>query len=145
MVSSLFGHITAGKIPRARYALYSLLLGLSVVFILLGGIFAMGLNEQLLNEPWYPAADASRLAQLPLSFFVLMLVMGLAYLFGQLNLAAKRCRDMGLPGWWAVLTLILFQSVVSATAGDIVSASLNTLIWLALALIPSHAFAAKNN
>ena len=54
---------------------------------------------------------------------------------------AKRIRDIGLPGWWTVLTIFVISGVVSYVVSENASSGLNTLIWVVLLLVPSNALA----
>jgi len=63
--------------------------------------------------------------------------------FAGANLTAKRIQDIGLPGWRTVLAIALLVGLISAAVSQQVGNSLQFLIWLALVLVPTNAFAKR--
>ena len=61
------------------------------------------------------------------------------FLFMVANIMAKRIRDIGMPGWWSVLAIIVITGIVSYMVSNEVSNGLSTLIWVVLLLVPSNA------
>jgi len=73
-----------------------------------------------------------------------MVVFGLVlvlFAFAGANIMAKRIRDIGLPGWWSVLAIVVLTGVVSVVISAQVGNGLYLPISLALLLIPTDAFA----
>jgi uncharacterized membrane protein YhaH (DUF805 family) len=137
MIQDIFGNLSYGKTPRLRYALLSLLLAVIVFFFIFASILATGVVEKLAS------ADLQNIQQHLLDhfsrpFLIVLAIVGILYLFGQFNLAAKRCRDIGLPGWLSVLAILIVMGAISYYASSEISSGVNTLIWLALSLTPSN-------
>ena len=63
------------------------------------------------------------------------------FAFGGMNIMAKRIRDIGLPGWWMVLVIIVLEDIISFIVSGQVSSSLHTLIGIALLLLSTNALA----
>jgi uncharacterized membrane protein YhaH (DUF805 family) len=62
-------------------------------------------------------------------------------LFAQLNIAAKRARDIGVRAPWLVLLgVLILVSLLSRWIGPQSASVLNLLVFLALVLVPSDAF-----
>ena len=61
-------------------------------------------------------------------------------MFAGLNIMAKRIRDIGLPGWWIVLALILLGMLLSYFVSQQAGSGMHTLIWILLVLIPGKSF-----
>jgi uncharacterized membrane protein YhaH (DUF805 family) len=57
------------------------------------------------------------------------------------NIMAKRIRDIGLPGWWSVLAIVVLTGVVSVAISAQASNGLYLLITLTLLLVPTGVFA----
>lgn len=140
MFKVLFGDITDGRLRRLQYLGYSLLLVLLMFGFALAVVMAIGAGEHLIGGDLQQAQDKLR------EWFTLpfMIVFGLVLfllLFAHMNITAKRIRDIGLPGWWALLGIAVLTGVVSAAVSNQAGSGLSNLIWLALLLIPGDAFA----
>ncbi len=140
MLKKLFGEITNGRLTRLPYLGYSLLL--AALFLGLGIVVGLmiGVGEQLIGGD-LQQAQATLAEWLTLPF---MLVFGLVVVliaFAGANIMAKRIRDIGLPGWWSVLAIVVLTGVVSVVTSAQVGNGLSLAITLALLLIPTDAFA----
>lgn len=140
MLKKLFGEITNGRLTRLPYLGYSLLL--AALFLSLGIVVGLmiGVGEQLIGGD-LQQAQATLAEWLTLPF---MLVFGLVVVliaFAGANIMAKRIRDIGLPGWWSVLAIVVLTGVVSVVTSAQVGNGLSLAITLALLLIPTDAFA----
>jgi uncharacterized membrane protein YhaH (DUF805 family) len=63
-------------------------------------------------------------------------------LLAQLNIMAKRVRDMGLPAAWLfALGWLLLSGLVSSVGGPALGGLLSLLVLLALLFVPTGAFA----
>lgn len=169
MFKVYFGEWGSGRLRRMQYLGYYLLLMLLVIVIFAGAIFSVGAFENMAG------GDIATMQQTLLSKLGIPLVIGMVIvMFGtmiaQVNILAKRIRDMGLPALWTILGLIAVSIVlgilfpgetvqVAAAAtqsadGNVTTAALSathtqqsivtqiydTVIFFALLLIPSDTF-----
>lgn len=137
MLKIYFGDLKSGKIVRLPYLGYSLLLTAIIFVFALGVVFAIGAAEHLIGGDIQQAQELLRQRFGILTVFVFV-IFGAAVFFASINLMAKRLRDIGLPGWWSVLTIAVFQAVISSFVSQEAAGGLHTLIWLALLFIPSN-------
>ena len=100
-----------------------------------------------------------RLTRLPFLGYLLLLSvlftlfgMGIAFGLAKWNLIAKRIRDMGLPGWWVLLIIVLADAAlawVMSASGEPLSrtypihAMISGLVTFGLLFIPSGLFRPK--
>jgi len=138
MFKALFGNVTTGRLMRMPYLGYSLLLVLFMFGFMFAIVLAIGGAEQLIGGDLQQAQDQLR-ERFTLPFFIIFgLVMALLS-FAGFNMMAKRIRDIGLPGWWMVLVIVVLGGIVSYTVSQQASSGLHTLIWVLLLLIPGNA------
>ena len=140
MLKRLFGEITNGRLVRLPYLGYSLLLAVLSVCCLLAIGLMIGVGEQLIGGD-LQQAQAKLAEWFTLPFLVVFGLVGALFLFAGANIMAKRIRDIGLPGWWSVLAIVVLTGVVSVAISAQASNGLYLLISLVLLLIPTDAFA----
>ncbi len=143
MFKVLFGDVSNGRLMRLPYLGYSLLLVALMMGFMFAVILAIGAGEQIIGGDLQQAQDKLR------EWFTLpaMLLFGLAtalFAFGGANIMAKRIRDIGLPGWWLVLGIVVLTGIVSYVVSSEMSSSLHTLIWVVLMLIPTGIFSGRD-
>ena len=139
MLNVLIGDIKNGRLLRLQYLGYSLLLILLLSLFVFGTILAIGAGEHILGGN-LQQAQAQLLEWFSLPFLLIFIVFMAVLSFMSLNIMAKRIRDMGLPGWWIVLILLILEGVVSYFISQQASSGLHTLTWILLVLIPSDLF-----
>ena len=138
MIKALFGEVKIGRLRRLQYLGYSLLLSLLMLGFVLAVVMAIGAGERIIGGDLEQAQDQLRgMFTLPV-MLVFAVVMPL-FLFAGANTMAKRIRDIGLPGWWMVLAIMVITGVVSYMVSNEVSSALHTLIWVMLLLVPGNA------
>ena len=122
---------------RLQYLGYSLLVYLLMFGFVFVVILAIGAGEHIIGGDLQHAQDKLReMFTLP-AMIVFAVIMPL-FLFMVANIMAKRIRDIGLPGWWSVLAIIVITGIVSYMVSNEVSNGLSTLIWVVLLLVPSN-------
>lgn len=139
MLNIFFGDITGGRLKRLPYLGYSLLVFLLLIGFVFAVILAIGIGEHLIGGD-LQQAQAKLREWFTLPFLIIFGLVMVLVLFVSANLKAKRLRDIGLPGWWSVLVIVVLTGVVSAAVSNQSSNGLYWLIWLALVLIPSNTF-----
>ncbi len=139
MFRRIFAEITGARLARLPYFGYTALLTVVlvvIVFAIVAGIAGLeNLAEGNITEIEKRFAETGG-GPLVIAFMLFML----ALLFAHFNLMAKRLRDIGFPGWPGVLVVFVGIAIVSAVIGENYAGPINTLIWLALVLIPGNAF-----
>ena len=138
MIKALLGDVKTGRLMRLQYLGYSLLVYLLMFGFVFVVILAIGAGEHIIGGDLQHAQDKLReMFTLP-AMIVFAVIMPLL-LFMVANIMAKRIRDIGLPGWWSVLAIIVITGIVSYRVSNEVSNGLSTLIWVVLLLVPSNA------
>ena len=140
MLNVLIGDIKNGRLLRLQYLGYSLFLILLFSLFVFGTVLAIGAGEHIILGGDLQQAQAQLQKWFTLPFIVVFAVFMAVLSFMSLNIMAKRIRDMGLPGWWIVLILLILEGVVSYFISQQASSGLHTLTWILLVLIPSDLF-----
>ena len=139
MLTALFGDITNGRLQRLPFLGYSVLVTLLFFGFVFGVVFAIGAGEKLIGGDLQQAQDT--LAQaLGIPFIIIFALFMAVMIFVQMNLMAKRIRDMGLPGWWVVLALVIVSGLLGSMVSEEAGGGFHSLVFLILLLVPSNAF-----
>lgn len=143
MFKIYFGETRDGRLARLQYLGYSILLAAFAFGLAFLVILAIGAGEHIIGGNLQQAQDKFR-EVFSLPFVVLFALFYLVFAFAGANIMAKRIRDIGLPGWWMVLAVMLLTGFTSTVSSEQSGSGLYTLIWIALLLIPGGAFS-KNS
>ena len=127
MLKALFGDVHNGRLMRLQYVGYSLLLSLLMVGFGIAIVAAIGLGEDLIGGDLQQAQEILR-ERLTLPYMVVFAAATLLFMFVGANIMAKRIRDIGLPGWWSVLGLLVLFTVMNYAVSDHVSSILQSLV-----------------
>jgi len=138
MFNILFGDIKTGRLLRLQYIGYSLLIAFPFFAFMMLVVLAIGAGEHILGGNLQEAQDQLR-QWFTLPFMLVFGVFMAVVAFVSFNLMAKRFRDMGLPGWWAVLAIVVQGMIVSASVSEQAGGVFHTVIWLLLLFVPSNA------
>jgi len=144
MLNIFFGEVKTGRLQRLAFLGYSLLLQVIVFGFVIAIIVAIGAGEHLIGGDLQQAQQMlSDWFSIPfiLIFGIFMALIG----FTGVNLTAKRIRDIGLPGWWTVLVVLVLESMVSIIISQEISSGLHILLTVALLLIPTDTFAMERD
>ncbi len=139
MFRTLFADIKGARLRRLPYFGYSVLLTVLLLVIMFAAVAGVVGTERL--------ADGD-IAEIQQSFaekaggatLVILLLSMLALLFAHFNLMAKRVRDIGFPGWPGVLVIFVVSAIAGSVVAEQYASLVNTIVWLALVLIPGGAF-----
>ena len=137
MFKALFGDIQAGRLLRLPYLGYSILISVLMIVFGLALAFAAGVGEYLIAGDM-EAAQLHMSENFSIVSVLLFIVVSVLFLFAGCNIMAKRLRDIGLPGWWMVLAIVVVTGAVAVMVSDEASNILQTLIWIVLLLVPSN-------
>jgi uncharacterized membrane protein YhaH (DUF805 family) len=170
MLKVYFGEWGDGRLKRLQYFGYYLLLMLLMVLMVAGIVFSMGAVENMMGGD-IAATQEAMMEHIGLPLAIGMMIFFIAMVIAEVNILAKRIRDMGLPPLWTILGLIalsiviniLFpgQEVVGAavvqsvdgnttaaiaakeTTQSLVAQVYDAIVFLSLLFIPSDTFKAK--
>ena len=163
-----FGEWQSGRLKRLPYLGYDVLLMVLGFMIIMGMLLlAGGSMESILSMGLAAVLESMGLVFI-LGIFVVSIALGIA----NLNIMAKRIRDMGLPAWGTVAGIILVSIVLNllfpsqqmavgaavtdingalsttgdmhASTGSIITEGFNLLVFLCLLFIPSDTFGNQN-
>jgi len=172
MLKIYFGEWGSGKLQRLPYLGYHILLMVIIFAIIFGGIFAVGASETMMggNIADTPAMLMDKFGILAIiGIFALMFIA----MIGQVNILAKRIRDMGLPVLWTILGIILLSMILnvlfpphevamsaaavqtaegsataiaaSTTTTNMIVQIFDMIVFLCLIFIPSNTFGNKTH
>jgi len=140
------GEIKTGRLQRLAYLGYSVLLSIIVMAVIFGAIAFVGSIENLASGD-LQQTQQQLMQNFGVPAMIAFGIFGLLVIFAHVNIVAKRFRDMGLPGWWAVLALIVLAAIVGAIfhnpdpeAPATVPTLINAVTWIVLLFVPSNAF-----
>jgi uncharacterized membrane protein YhaH (DUF805 family) len=140
VLKTLFGDVHSGRLKRLQYVGYSLLLSLLMIGFGFAVVAAIGLGEDFIGGDLQQVQDMLR-ERLTLPYMIVFAVATLLFMFTGANIMSKRIRDIGLPGWWSVLALLVLFTALSYAVSDQISSILQSLVWLLLSLIPGDSVA----
>jgi len=140
----LFGGIKDGRIGRAGFFWNSVLVIALAVIFAITLIILVEVGEQIVGGDMASAQKKIEESS-SLPGMIVTAVFTALLMFAQVNLAAKRVRDMGLPGWWVVTAAALVGLILSQTLPDQTASGVNAAVWLALLLVPSGVFELKKD
>lgn len=126
MLKYFFGEIKQGRLQRLQYFYCYIML---LFFVLL----ATAVFTSLYPEEGKP--DELQAAAMALTI--------LLYLLVSMNITAKRFRDIGLPGWWTTLVLVVVGALLPLFVSGPLAHGFGLLTTLALFFTPSSYFNKK--
>ncbi len=139
MFKKIFAAIKTGTLARLPFLGYTLLLNVLLILILMGIAASLGITENMLH------ADIQQTQQILADKFGTVTILGVMiimslFVFGSLNIMAKRLRDMGLPGWISILVLFILASLLGFILQPKAIQIFQAAVFLALVLIPGGLF-----
>lgn len=170
MLKVYFGEWGNGRLKRLPYLGYYVLLMFLFIAVMFAAIFTVGASEKFIG------GDLVAAQQLLTDRFGMLAIVGFAalmitVLFAQVNILAKRIRDMGLPALWTILGILAVSMILNmlfpaqevaistevvqtaeATAASVSANStvpsmivqgFDMIVFLCLLLIPSDTFNKK--
>ncbi len=140
MLLNLWGEILDGRLSRLQFLVSYLLIAAIAILLafglgaVIGAAERMGASESLTNQ----VSLADSLGPVGLTIVAAMFAL---LLLGQLNIMAKRLRDMGAPApWLIVLAWMLLAGFLSSGGGVALGGLLGLGFLLALLFVPTGAF-----
>ena len=139
LIRGLFWDIKGGRIGRAGFFWNSVLVLILVLIFAIVLIFVVEVSEQIMGGDMASAQKKIEESSSLPGMIATAVFAGLV-MYAEVNLAAKRVRDMGLPGWWVVAGAAIIGLILSQTISDQSASGLNVAVWLALLFVPSGVF-----
>ncbi|MGD8276151.1 MAG: DUF805 domain-containing protein [Thiohalocapsa sp.] len=139
MFKALWGDIQTGRLKRLPFlGWYLVILALAMVLsFALGAV--IGAAERMAGGEPIETQVALGESLGPVGLIAVAAVFALL-LLGQMNIMAKRLRDMGLPmAWLLVLGWLLLAGLVSSAGGAVLSGLLSVIVLLGLLSVPTGA------
>jgi uncharacterized membrane protein YhaH (DUF805 family) len=151
MLNTYFGDVTSGRLQRLPFLGYFILLQIVILAIAIGIGVGLGVAENLVGGDLQQAQEMLR-TRFGIPVMIMLAILFGTLLFAMLNLEAKRIRDMGLPGWWTLLAVLIFSVIITALLsgfldpelGNRVSSIISAIAFLALVFIPSDTFSGNS-
>ncbi len=100
-----FGEWSKGRLKRLPYLGYYVLLIVLVIAAAFGMIFAAGSLESVMNGTILEN-QAALLEHFGIATLIGVVTFIIVVIVAQVNILAKRIRDMGLPAFWTIVGLI---------------------------------------
>ena len=138
MFRGLFGDVTNGRLARLPFLGYWVLIFVLMIAVGIGVTVTFGAAEHLIGGDLQSAQD-QLLGQVGAPAVVAIAIVFVALAFAGLNIQAKRLRDIGLPGWWSVLGILIISSALSFGLSDEAASAFSLLVLIALLLVPTGA------
>jgi len=134
LITVYFHEVSDGRLLRLQYVGYALLVAILFFAVIFLAIFALGALETIKGGDLMQAQAEIR-QQFGIPALIIFGVFMLGYMFFQANVAAKRARDTGLPGWIFVLLVVITSGLagkfLNQGAGNAISAL--AALWLLFA------------
>ena len=112
MLKVYFGEWGSGRLQRLQYFGYYVLLMFIMVLLIAGIVFSMGAVENMSGGD-IAATQQAMMEKLGLPMVIGMVIFMIAMVIAEVNILAKRIRDMGLPPVWTILGLIGLSILVN--------------------------------
>lgn len=136
MLTDYFGAITTGKLKRLRFVgLWVLLIIAFIGFALLIGV-SIGVAEYMIGGDLTAAQNILR-EKLALPAILGVIAAAITFLFTNLNIIAKRARDVGLPGWITAIVIAALSGGATQMMENSSSGGIGGILLVVLALLPS--------
>ncbi len=139
MIKTFFGDIKSGRLQRLPYLGYSVLVAILFFLVMFAIVATIAGAEKIIGGNLQAAQQILRenFSGIFLIFVALFVfVLG----FVSANIAAKRFRDMGLPGWWAVAVVVVLSGLISAVISQNIGNAISGASFLILLFVPSNTF-----
>lgn len=134
MIKIFFGDVRNGRLMRLPYFSFSLMLVLLTI--------GFGIINDLVVKTagYYQQTQHKPLEWLVMLFSIVAIATFIMLVFAGMNIMAKRIRDVGLPGWWVILTIVALQFFIYSNFSEQIGGGLYTLIWFLLIIMPTNSF-----
>lgn len=139
MLEIYFGKIREGRLQRLSFLGHSFLLIFVFMAIVFGIIALIAGAESFMGDNVLETQDNLR-RTLGFPFFLIFAALIASIVFANLNIAAKRARDIGWPGWLYVLAVTIVGAIASMIFSQDAGQTIYLLSFVVLVLVPSGQF-----
>jgi len=136
LIKTYFGEVKDGQLQRLQYLGYIVLAAVLIFAGMMLGVMSIGALETLKGGDLMQAQAEIR-RQLGIPVMIVFAVVMIGYIFAQANVAAKRARDTGLPGWVFLLSVVIISGLASSLLSQGAGNAISTLAALWLLFAPS--------
>lgn len=144
MLKDYFQEIKTGKLGRKRFIILWIMMFVIMIVAMIGVGVSFGVAEHIVGGDLAAAQDKLRGAFAIPAIIIFALVV-IAFIFANLNIVAKRARDVGLPGWISSIVITLLSGGGHQVAGSGGGGGIGALLLLILAFIPTNQFRKKSS
>ena len=143
MFNDYLFEVSDGRLKTVPFLVRWLIL-LAVFFGLAIGLgAAIGVTERLIGGD-IDSLRQSLTSNLGGPVAILVLVGFFAFAFANLNIIAKRARDVGLPGWLTAVVIAALSGGASQVTGQAATGGIGPLLLLVLAFLPTNMMRRKS-
>jgi uncharacterized membrane protein YhaH (DUF805 family) len=143
MFKDYFSEVSNGRLTSIPFLIRWLVL-LAVFFALFIGLgAAIGLTERIVGGD-IEALRQRLTSNLGGPVAILLLIAFLVFAFANLNIIAKRARDVGLPGWLTAIVIGALSGGATQVTGQAATGGLGLVLLLILAFLPTNMMRQKS-
>lgn len=128
--------ISDGRLKSTTFLVRWLLLIALLVGLFIGLGAAIGMTERVVGGD-IQALQQELISMLGGPMAVLILIAVVLFAFANLNITAKRARDVGLPGWLTAIVIAALSGGGPQMTGEATAGGLGFLLLIILALLPT--------
>ncbi|MEM6495620.1 MAG: DUF805 domain-containing protein [Pseudomonadota bacterium] len=136
MMRDYFLEIFDGRLRPIPFLVRWLALIVLMFGLAIGTGAAIGLTERIVGGD-LQALQQELLSSLGGPVVIAVLIAFLAFAFANLNIIAKRARDVGLPGWITAVLIAALSGGASQATGEPTTGGLGLILLIVLALMPT--------
>jgi len=136
MLRQYFSDFSSGRLQRVPFAGYTFLLGLLLLIFVFGTAAMVAGMEHAIGGNLMVAQDAIR-TRLAMPYMIILAIFMIALFIAGTNIAAKRARDIGLPGWIFVIAIFIISVFLTWFFSQIASRPFSALVAIVLLFTPS--------
>lgn len=136
--NDLFGELKQGRLGRLAFVLYLTAIHLSVFAYAVAVGVGAGLAERATDLD-LDKAQQQLSDYFSMPFMVITAIFLIAVVYAQFNILAKRVRDIGYPGWWALLAYVVVRMIISSLGYSWVGVVFELVAITLLCAMPSVA------
>jgi uncharacterized membrane protein YhaH (DUF805 family) len=138
VLKDYLGELANGRLTPVRFVVLWVVLVVAFLAVMLGMGAAIGITERIIGGDIATTQEVIR-QKFGLPALIVLLILGVAFIFAHLNILAKRARDIGLPGW---LVAILVAALLGASSQSATGIG-GLIAVLLLAVLPTDMLARK--
>ena len=136
MIKDYFLDVFDGRLRSIPFLIRWLILLALMIGLAIGLGAVIGVTERLVGGD-IQALQQELSSNLGGPVAILMLVAILVFAFANLNITAKRARDVGLPGWLTAIVIAALSGGASQVSGQATTGGLGLILLVILTFLPT--------